>query len=153
MDIVSSPKVGHSLPKPPCLLWEAYTQTCPKWDKIFTMACWCRSMIACQVAWISDEFWIYYNSNTRHLNVLSAINSALVFEIHSHLLHGTKKFTQGHTCDFSTYSSALEHVLVAQIWIMHIECPETQLMHKNVQTNPKKSQKFTQHSCWPMLTW
>ena len=26
---------------------------------------------------------------TRHLNVLPAINSALVFEFHSHLLHGT----------------------------------------------------------------
>ena len=26
-------------------------------------------------------------------------------------------------------------------------------MHKNVQTNPKKSQKITQHSCSSMLTW
>ena len=40
-------------------LWDAYTQTCPKWDKKFTTACWCRSTIACQVSWISDEFWIY----------------------------------------------------------------------------------------------
>ena len=40
-------------------LWETYTQTCPKWDKKFTMACWCRSKIACKVSWISDEFWIY----------------------------------------------------------------------------------------------
>ena len=40
-------------------LWEAYNQTCPKWDKIFTTACWCRSMIACQVSWNSEEFWIY----------------------------------------------------------------------------------------------
>ena len=39
-------------------LWEAYTQTCPKWDKICTTACWGRSMIACQVSWISDEFWM-----------------------------------------------------------------------------------------------
>ena len=70
-------------------LWEAYTQTCPKWDKIFTTACLWRSMIACQVSWISDEFWIYYNLKTRHLNVLPAINGALVFEIHSHFLHGT----------------------------------------------------------------
>ena len=31
-------------------LWEAYTRTCPKWDKICTTACWCRSMIACQVS-------------------------------------------------------------------------------------------------------
>ena len=40
-------------------LWEAYTRICPKWDKIFTTACRCCSMIACQVSWISDEFWIY----------------------------------------------------------------------------------------------
>ena len=40
-------------------LQEAYTQTCTKWDKIFTTACRCRSMIACQISWISDEFWIY----------------------------------------------------------------------------------------------
>ena len=25
-------------------------------------------------------------------------------------------------------------------------------MHKNAQTNPEKSQKFTQHSCWSLLT-
>ena len=31
-------------------LWEAYTRTCPKWDKFFITACWCRSMIACQVS-------------------------------------------------------------------------------------------------------
>ena len=37
-------------------LWEAYSQACPKWDNFFTTACWCRSMIACQVSWISDEF-------------------------------------------------------------------------------------------------
>ena len=29
--------------------------------------------------------------NNRHLNVLPAINGALVFEIHSHFLHGTYK--------------------------------------------------------------
>src|SRR3989337_618578 len=30
---------------------------------------------------------------------------------------------------------------------MHINALKTQLMHKNVQANPEKSQKFTQHSC------
>ena len=35
---------------------------------------------------------------------------------------------------------------------MHINALNSQLMHKNVQTNPKKSQKFTQHSCYSMLT-
>ena len=32
---------------------------------------------------------------------------------------------------------------VDQILIMHINALKTQLMHKNVQVNPKKSQKFT----------
>ena len=40
-------------------LSKAYTQTGPKWDKIFTTTCWCFSMIAWQVSRISDEFWIY----------------------------------------------------------------------------------------------
>ena len=35
---------------------------------------------------------------------------------------------------------------------MHINALKTQLIHKNVPTNPKKSQKFTQHSCCSMLT-
>ena len=35
---------------------------------------------------------------------------------------------------------------------MHINALKTQLMHKNVQTNPVKSQKLTQHSYCSMLT-
>ena len=35
---------------------------------------------------------------------------------------------------------------------MHINALKTQLIHKNVQTNPEKSQKLTQHSCCSMLT-
>ena len=31
----------------------------PQMGIFFTTACWCRSMLACQVSWISDEFWIY----------------------------------------------------------------------------------------------
>ena len=50
-------------------LWEAYTQTCPKWDSFFTTTSLCRSMIACQVSWISDEFRIYYNLKTKFLNL------------------------------------------------------------------------------------
>ena len=42
---------------------------------------------------------------------------------------------------------ALEHVHVVQIWIMHINALKTQLMYKNVQTNPEKFQILTQHSC------
>ena len=52
-------------------------------------------------------------------SIFSAEPRRQMFEFHSHFLHGTYKFTQGHTCDFSTNFGALEHVLVFQIWIMH----------------------------------
>ena len=35
---------------------------------------------------------------------------------------------------------------------MRINALKTQLMYKNVQTNPQKFQKLTQHSCCSMLT-
>ena len=35
---------------------------------------------------------------------------------------------------------------------MHINALKTQLMDKNVQMNPEKLQKLTQHSCCSMLT-
>ena len=41
---------------------------------------------------------------------------------------------------------------VVQIWILHINALRTHLMHINIQTNPEKSQKVTQHSCCSMLT-
>ena len=66
---------------------------------------------------------------TRHPNVLQAIHGAL-----------------------STNLYALEHVHVVQICIMHINALKTQLMNKNVQANPEKSQNLTQHSCCSMLT-
>ena len=53
---------------------------------------------------------------------------------------------------FSTNLYALDHAHVVQIWIMHINALKTQLMHKNVHTNPEKSEKLTQHSCCTMLT-
>ena len=42
-------------------------------------------------------------------------HDAQMFEFHSHFLHGTYKFTQGHTREFSTNFGALDHVLVVQI--------------------------------------
>ena len=64
-------------------------------------------------------------------------HDAQVYEFHSHLLHGTQKFTQRHTCDFSNNFGALEPVLVVQIWIMHIKCAETQLMYEKGEMNPE----------------
>ena len=42
-------------------------------------------------------------------------HDARMFEFHAHFLHGTSKFTQGHTSDFSTNFGALEPVLLVQI--------------------------------------
>ena len=36
--------------------------------------------------------------------------------------------------------------------MMHINALKTQLMHKNVKTNPERSPKIRQHSCCSMLT-
>ena len=44
-----------------------------------------------------------------------------------------------HMWFFSNDFGALEPVLVVKIWIMHIKFPETQLMYKKGQTNPKNS--------------
>ena len=46
---------------------------------------------------------------------LQPSHDAQMFEFHSHFLHGTQKFTQGHPCDFSTNLGALELVLPVQI--------------------------------------
>ncbi len=66
-------------------------------------------------------------------------HDAHMFEFHSHFLQETYKFTQRHTCDFSTNFGALEHVLVVQIWIMHIKFPKTQLIHKNAERTRNNS--------------
>ena len=42
-------------------------------------------------------------------------HDAQMFEFNFHFLHGTYKFTQRHTCDFSTNYGAVEHLLVVQI--------------------------------------
>ena len=50
-----------------------------------------------------------------------------------------EKFTQGHTCAFSTNFGAPEHVLAVQIWIVHIKSPETQLMYKKAKRTRNNS--------------
>ena len=52
----------------------------------------------------------------------------------------------------STNLYALEHVPIVQIWIIHMNVEKSQLMYKNVQANPEKSLKLTQHSFCSMLT-
>ena len=58
-------------------------------------------------------------------------------KIPSNLLHIEITRTQVHTYDFSNNFGALEHVIVVQIWIMHIKCPKTQVMYKKGETSPE----------------
>ena len=70
-------------------LWKAYTQTYPKWDKICTTACWCRSMIACQVSWISDVFLDLLEFKNQLSQCLRPSDGGMVLDIHYHFLHVT----------------------------------------------------------------
>ena len=110
-------------------LQEAYTKACPNSAKKITTSCWCHVITPCEVSWFSCMFWIYRNLKTKFLNVSGRATPPRC----SHFLHGTYKFTQRHICDFSANFGALEHVLVFQIWIMHIKYWDTQLMHKNAK--------------------
>ena len=100
-------------------LQEAYTKACPNSAEKFTATCWCHVMTPCQDSWFSGVFG-FTGIKKPSFSIIPAVR-------------GTYKFTQRHTCDFSANFGALEHVLVVQIWIMHIKCPETQLMHKNAK--------------------
>ena len=96
-------------------LQETYTKACPYSAK--------KNIVACSFHVIDtmSSFMIF-----RHVLELQELKNqvsqsfrpshdAQMFEFHSHLLHGTYKFTQRHTCDFSTNFGTLEHVLVVQI--------------------------------------
>ena len=114
-------------------LQEAYTKACPNSAKKITAACWCHVMTPCQVSWFSGVFLDLHELKNQVSQSFRPSHDAQMFEFHSHFLHGTYKFTQGHTSDFSTNFGALEPVLVVQIWIMHIKCAETQLTYKKAK--------------------
>ena len=89
MDIVSSPKVGHSLPKTIMLVVRSIYPNLPQMGQIFYHG---------MLMPLHDSMPSFMNLKrvldirefkNRHLNVLPAINGAPVFEIHSHFLHGT----------------------------------------------------------------
>ena len=116
---------------------EAYTKACPNSAKKITAASWCHVMTPCQVLMIFRRVLDLQELKNQVSQSFRPSHDAQMFEFHSHLLHGTYKFTQRHTCNFSANFGALQHVLVVQIWIMHIKCPEIQLMYKKAQTNPE----------------
>ena len=114
-------------------LQEAYNKICSNSANFFTTACWCHEMTPCQVSWFSGVFWIYKNFKTKFLNVPGRATTPRCLNFIPISCMGPRNSPKGHTCGFSTNFGALEHVLVVQIWIMHIKCRETQLMHKNAK--------------------
>ena len=116
MDIVSSPKVGRSLPKTIMLVVRSIYPNLPQMGQIFYhgMLMPLHDSVPSFMNFRRVLDLLEFNKN-RYLNVLPAINGALVFEIHYHFLHGTYACTQGHIFHFSTNLYALEHVHVVQI--------------------------------------
>ena len=160
MDIISSPKMGRSLPKPSGLLWEALIceknipKPAPNRTKNY------RDMLMP----LHDIMPSFMNLG-RALDLLElknqvsqylpAINGAWCLKFIPSSSMGPKhapKDTDLYAWCFSTNLYAVEHVHIVQIWIMHINALKTQLMHKNFQTNPEKFQNLTQHSYCSMLT-
>ena len=132
-----APKLGRSLPKPSCLLWEALV--CEK--HIPKPAEMGQRIYHDILMPLHDSMPCFMNFR-RVLDLLEFKNQVSqclrpsdggrVLDIHSHFLHGTYACTQRQRLDFSTNLYAPEHVHVVQIWIMHINTLKTHLMHKNV---------------------
>ena len=144
MYLVSHTEVTRSLSEPQAFLREApvckkLTQKLvPIRPKKITQTCWCHVMTPCQVSWFSGVFWIYMKLKTKFLNLFGRATTprCLIFIPISCM--GPRNSPKD-TSYFSTNFGALEHVLVVQIWIMHIKCPETQLMHKNAKRTRNNS--------------
>ena len=132
-------------------LREAYTRTCPKWDKKKFHGMLMRRhdrMPSCMnLRRVLDllEFKNLASQCFVGIQRCLGVSNSCPFLPWDLSMHPRHKF------DFWTNVYALEHAHVVQIWIMHINALKTQIMHKNVQTNPEKSEKFTQHSCCSML--
>ena len=120
-------------------LQEAYTKACPNSAK----KNYRNMLVPCDDTMPSFMiFWRVLDLQELKNQVSQSFRSShdtQMFEFYSHFLHGTYKFTQRHTCGFSTNFGAPEHVLVVQIWIMHIKFLETQLMHKNAKRTRNNS--------------
>ena len=113
-------------------LQEAYTKACPNSAKKIPQHV---GAMSCHHAKFHDfqACFVFTGIKRPSFSIFPAQPRCPDVWIHSHLLHRTYKFTQGHTRDFSNNFGALEPVLVVQIWSMHIKCQETQLMYKKAK--------------------
>ena len=126
-------------------LQEAYTKICSYSAIFLPQHCSTMTWHPYQVSWFSDVFWIYKNFKTKFLNVLgrATMPRCLIFIPISCM--GPRNSPKDTHLIFQNFG-ALENVLVVQIWIMHIKCPETQLMHKNAKRTRNNSKfKYDTH--------
>ena len=157
MHIVSSRKVKRSLPKPSHLLWEALV-----YEKLIPKPAPNRTKNFHDMLMPLHDSMPSFMNFRRALDLLEFKNQASQCFVGNQKCPGVWNSFPFLAWDlsmhprtqfwFATNFYALEHVHVVQIWIMGINALQTRLMHKKVQTNPKKSQKLTQHSCCSMLT-
>ena len=96
-------------------LQEAYTKACTNSDQknYRNMLVPCHDIMPSFMIFRRDLNFQEFKNQISQCSRPS--HDAQMFEFHSHLLHGTYKFTQGHTCDFSNNFGALEPVLVVQV--------------------------------------
>ena len=92
-------------------LQEAYTKACPNSAK----KNYCSMLVPCHdtmPSFMIFSFVLYLQELKNQVSQsFRPSHDTQMFEFYSHFLHGTYKFTQRHTCDFSANIGALEHVL------------------------------------------
>ena len=95
-------------------LQEAYTKACPNSAKNYRSV-----LVPChdtmQSFMIFSRILDLQDLQNQVSQSFRPSHDAHMFEFYSHSLHGTYKFMQGNTCDYSTNFGAMEHVLVVQI--------------------------------------
>ena len=149
MDIVSSPKVGRSLTKTIMLVVRSIYPNLPQMGQNLyhgmlmplhdSMPSFMNFRRVLDLLEFKNQASQCFASNQRCPGVWNSF-PFLAWDLSMHPRTPIWLFNQFICTGACACSSNLNYAL------------KTQLMHKNVQTNPKKSQKFTQHSCCSMLT-
>ena len=161
MDIVSSLKVGRSIPKTIMLvvrssgLWEAWCPNLPQMGQNLyhgmlmplhdSMPSFMNFIRVFDLLEFKNQASQCYAGNQRCHGVWNSF-PFLAWDISMHPRTQIWFFNQFICTGACAWSSNLNYTHKI------INALKTRLMHKNVQTNPEKSQKFTQHSCCSMLT-
>ena len=151
MDIVSSSKVGRSLPKPIMLVVRSISPNLPQTGQFFY-----HGMLM-----LLDDSMPSFMNFRRVWDLLKFKNQASHCFASNQRCHGVWNSFPFLAWDLSMHPRtpiwvstnlyALEHVHVVQIWVMHINALKTQLMHKmfkRILKNHKNSHNTPVVLCW-----